>query len=161
MGVIRKFNKRGDKKLKTQETDSLFTALTGGLVSTVVYLLGGTDNLVNAWAIFMILDWITGFLASATNDEPITWGKMYKGIGKKVAYISFVIMANQMDLISGNHSGFLRDAMIMFVIGIEGLSIKDNAQRMGITAPSFITDLFNKMVGKDKDDDQNNKPKGA
>ena len=147
--------------MKTQETDTLFTALSGGFVSTVVYLIGGTDNLINALAIFMVIDWITGLSASAVQGERIVWKKMFNGIAKKSAEISFIILANQLDILSGNTGGFLRDAMIMFVVGIEGMSIKENAQKMGFTAPSFITDVLNKMVGKESKDDDNNKPKGA
>lgn len=137
--------------LKAQQTDTLFTAITGGFASTLAYLVGGLDNLTNALAIFMILDYATG-MASAYYLGTIDSHKAYKGLAKKSGGIAFVILANQLDIITGSNSGFLRDAMLFFLIGMEGISIKENAQKMGFNAPGFITDAFNKLIGKGKDD---------
>jgi len=143
--------------MKQQGTDTLFTAITGGAMSTIAYLVGGIDNLANALAIFMILDCATG-MSSAIYLGNVDSFKAYKGLAKKSGMIAFVIVANQLDIITGNDSGFLRNAMIMFLIGMEGISIKENAQKMGITAPPVIADALNKLVGKKKNKDES---KGA
>lgn len=143
--------------INLKNTDTLFTAITGGFASTVAYLVGGLDNLTNALAIFMILDYVTG-LSSAYINGSIDSHKAYKGLAKKSGGIAFVILANQLDIITGANSGFLRDAMLFFLIGMEGISIKENAQKLGFTAPGFITDALNKLMGKggqaDQKDDQ-------
>ena len=147
--------------MKTHPTDTLFTAITGGFLSTVAYLIGGIDNLSNALAIFMIMDYGTG-LASAYYIGKIDSHKAYKGLAKKSGMIAFVIVSNQLDIITGNTGGFLRDAMIMFLIGMEGISIKENVQKMGFDAPGFIVDALNKLIGKKNDPtDPPDKTKGA
>jgi toxin secretion/phage lysis holin len=139
-------------KVQGTGTDTLTTALAGGFASTMAYLLGGVDNLVNAMAIFMILDYVTGLSYAWTYGTGWESHRMYKGLAKKAGAISFVVMANQLDLITPGDNGFLRDAMIFFVIGMEGISIKENVEKMGFTAPGFIVDVFNKFTNKGKDD---------
>lgn len=139
-------------KVQGTGTDTLTTALAGGLASTVAYLVGGIDNLVTAMGVFMILDYVTGLTYAWAYGSGWESHKMYKGLAKKAGAISFVVMANQLDLITPGDNGFLRDAMIFFVIGMEGISIKENVEKMGYSAPGFIVDALNKMTGKNKDD---------
>lgn len=141
--------------MKPQGTDTLFTAIAGGLASTVAYLVGGVDSLSTAFGIFIVLDFVTGVLSAYYLDNVDSY-VAYKGLAKKAGMIAFVVIANQLDIVTGNSSGFLRDAMIMCLIGMEGISIKENCQKMGITAPAFLTDTLNKLIHKD----DNNKPKG-
>lgn len=140
-----------------KDTDTLFTLITGGFVSTVAYLVGGIDNLAKALGILMALDYGTG-IASALYLGNLQSNKAYKGLAKKTGAIAFVILANQMDIITGNDNGFLRNAMMFFLIGMEGISIKENAQKMGITAPQLITDTLNKFIGKKADQNQTDQP---
>lgn len=133
--------------MKTQGTDTLFTAIAGGTASTIAYLIGGIDNLATALAIFMALDYVTG-IASAFYYGEVDSMKAYRGLAKKSGMIAFVILANQLDIITGGNGAFIRNAMIMFIIGMEGISIKENSERMGFTAPSFITDILNKFTAK-------------
>lgn len=137
--------------MKTQ-TDTLFAAITGGVMSSIAYLLGGVDNLVNALAVFMIFDYVTG-LMSAYYTDSVNSFKAYKGLAKKSGMISFVVIANQLDIITGG-SGFLRDAMIMILIGTEGISIVENGKKMGIQPPGVLTETLNKFMGKGKPGDE-------
>lgn len=139
--------------MKQQNTDTLFTALNGGVMATLSYLIGGVDNLATAYAIFMIVDYATGYV-SARMTNTVSSKRMYNGLAKKGGAISFVILANQLDIIAGSDIGALRNAMLFFLIGMEGISIKENAQKMGFTPPAFITDAFNKLTGKTGQDGQ-------
>lgn len=143
-------------------TDTLFTALTGGTFATVSYLIGGVDNLATALAIFMVTDYVTGVI-SAIHTKSINYDRAIKGLTKKAGLISFVIVANQLDIITGNTSGFLRNAMMMCLIGTEGISILDNGKRMGNSAPGFLIDSLKRMVGtREKETDKKDKDeKGA
>ncbi|UYL93883.1 holin [Geobacillus phage vB_GthS_PK2.1] len=134
-----------------QQTDTLFTAIAGGFASTVAYLIGGVDNLTSALAVFMGLDYVTGIL-SAFYTKQVNSYLAYRGLAKKAGMISFVIVANQLDIVTGNTGGFLRDAMIMFLIGMEGISIKENVEKMGFNAPGFIVEALKKLTGNEKND---------
>lgn len=135
--------------MKPTHTDTFFTVLTGGFASTVAYLVGGIDNLTNAVAIFMFLDFITGMSSSYYNHGTIDSTRAYRGIMKKSGMIAFVIVANQLDIVTGNGDGFLRDAMMMTIIGIEGISIGENARKMGFEPPQALKEMLYRMAGKD------------
>ncbi len=65
-----------------KHTDTLWTTVTGGASITLAYLLGGLDNLVAAFAIFMVCDYITGIMAGAKNKQ-VSSRRALKGLGKK------------------------------------------------------------------------------
>lgn len=130
-------------------TDTLWTAITGGASITLAYLLGGLDNLVTALAIFMACDYVTGILVGA-KEKQVSSRRAFKGLGKKVGMITFVIVANQLDIITGNKDGFLRDAMLMFLIATEGISIVENLGRLGVKAPSFLMKTLEQLSDKEE-----------
>ncbi|ALA68948.1 holin [Geobacillus stearothermophilus 10] len=133
-----------------KHTDTLWTTVTGGASITLAYLLGGLDNLVAAFAIFMVCDYITGIMAGA-KDKQVSSRRALKGLGKKAGMITFVIVANQLDIITGNQNGFLRDAMLTFLIATEGISIIENLDRLGLKAPSFLAKVLEQISEKGED----------
>ncbi|CAM4014866.1 phage holin family protein [Geobacillus stearothermophilus] len=133
-----------------KNTDTLWTAITGGTSITLAYLLGGLDNLVAAFAIFMVCDYITGIIAGAKNKQ-VSSRRALKGLGKKAGMITFVIVANQLDIITGNQNGFLRDAMLTFLIATEGISIVENLGRLGLNVPTFLVKALEQLSDKEGD----------
>jgi toxin secretion/phage lysis holin len=130
-----------------KHTDTLWASITGGFSITLAYLLGGLDNLVAAFAIFMACDYITGLMVGGKEGK-ISSKRSLKGLGKKVGMITFVIVANQLDIIVGNDEGFLRNAMLLFLIGTEGISIVENLGKLGIKAPTFIVKALEQLSDK-------------
>jgi toxin secretion/phage lysis holin len=129
-----------------QGTDTMFTFLTGGAISGFAYLLGGMDKLFIAFVVFMICDYITGMLAAA-EEGAVSSKRAFRGLGKKTGMITFVIVAHQLDLITGNTEGFLRNAMLLFLVGSEGISIIENLGRLGLPIPDFITNALERLKG--------------
>ena len=133
-----------------QSTDTLWTAITGGASITLAYLLGGLDNLVAAFAVFMACDYITGLMVGF-KEKQVNSYRAFRGLTKKVGMITFVIIANQLDIITGNKDGFLRDAMLMFLIATEGISIMENLGRLGLKVPPFIMKALEQLSEKGAD----------
>lgn len=133
-----------------QSTDTLWTAITGGASITLAYLLGGLDNLVAAFAIFMVCDYITGVMVGF-KEKKVNSYRAFRGLAKKVGMITFVIIANQLDIIVGNKDGFLRDAMLMFLIATEGISIVENLGRLGLNVPTFLVKALEQLSDKEGD----------
>lgn len=131
-------------------TDTMWAAITGGTSITLAYLLGGLDNLVAAFAIFMICDYVTGVMVGF-KEKQINSYRAFRGIAKKVGMITFVIIANQLDIIVGNKDGFLRDAMLMFLIATEGISIVENLGKLGLNVPSFLVKALEQLSDKGED----------
>lgn len=116
----------------------------GGTLAGVVYLFGGVDHLVIALAIFMACDYLTGIIAGWQNKE-VNSKKALKGLGKKGAMLSLVIIANQLDIITGSGNGFMRNSMIFFLIATEGISLIENLSKLGVTVPDFLRDRFEQI----------------
>lgn len=131
-------------------TDTLWTTLVGGFFSSMAYLIGGVDNLAIAFGVAMMADWITGVLEGFYSGK-LSSKRSYKGIAKKAGMIVFVIFANQLDIISGNESGFLRNALILVLIGTEGISITENLGKMDILIPAFMKKALEQLRGREVD----------
>jgi toxin secretion/phage lysis holin len=131
------------------DTDTLWTGLIGGVTTTVSYLVGGIDHLITAYIILMACDYATG-LASGFYTGKISSKVAFRGLMKKGAMITLVIVANQLDIITGS-GDVARNAIIAFLIGLEGISIFENLGRMGIKVPVFLSNAFTQL--KDKGDE--------
>lgn len=120
----------------------------------MAYLLGGIDNLAIAFGIFMVADWLSGILASIYEGgfRAVSSKRSYRGAAKKAGMILFVIVANQLDIISGNETGFIRNALVLVLIGTEGISIIENLGRMDITIPAFMKRAFDQLRGHEPEE---------
>lgn len=131
------------------KTDTLYTSIIGGTMAWIGYLVGGIDHLIKALVIFMVIDYILGLMVSliVKNTES---KKMFKGLIKKTAMGLMVIAAVQLDTAteSGN---FMRNAMILFLIGMEGISMIENLGKLGIRVPKFLANAFTQLQ-MDNDD---------
>lgn len=128
-----------------QKTDSFYTFFVGGGAASVAFLLGGIDHLVVALAIFMGVDFVSGFFAGS-KETGSSSKRGFRGLVKKGAMIGLVIIAHQLDIIAGTTDAqFMRNTMIMFLIAVEGISILENMERLGVPIPAFIRRHFEQM----------------
>ncbi|MDQ0340279.1 toxin secretion/phage lysis holin [Caldalkalibacillus uzonensis] len=128
-----------------QKTDTFYTFVLGGGAASAAFLLGGIDHLVVALAIFMAIDFVTGLFAG-TRKTGTSSKRAFRGIVKKGAMIGLVIVAHQLDIIAGTTDAqFLRNSMILFLIAVEGISIIENMERLGVPIPSFLYKHFEQM----------------
>ena len=138
---------------KVAVSDSFLTVVIGGLVAAVTYMMGGVDKLFVAFTIFVSLDVLTGFLRAVYLNEvesrEIFWGLIRKGL-----LIVLIIMSHQLDIIFGSEEGYMRTAMLLFIVGAEGVSIIENLGKMGLPAPVFITQVFKKLQGVKNSDSE-------
>lgn len=128
-------------------TDTLWTGIIGTSTSTLAYLLGGLDNLLIAFVILMACDYVTG-IAAGFYDNKVSSKTAFKGLIKKTVMFILVIVSNQVDIVTGG-GNFARNAIIMFLIGMEGISILENLGRMGIKVPKFLSDAFSQLHDRD------------
>lgn len=146
-------------------TNTTYMFLVGGGFSIFAYLAGGFDNLILSLAIMMAVDFLTGIMVGAKNGyeqsrrfnltgvtEAVKVGvsskKAFQGLMKKTAMLLAVIVAVRIDMIMGSERGFLRDAMIMFFIGTEGISFIENLGKLGVTLPKQFTETFAQLTQK-------------
>ena len=120
---------------------STLTAIGAGVAST---LLGGWDKSLEILLIFIIMDYITG-VAAAFKTKTLKSSVGFEGLMKKGAIFLIVILAAQLDRITGNAAGVFRTSTAFFFIANDGLSIVENVGEMGVKLPGFITNALTKL----------------
>lgn len=126
----------------------MLIAFFGGIIS---YLLGGWDIILTTLAIFMVLDYITGMIASFIEK---TWNSEKGAIGlvKKGTIVLLVILGVFLDRLLSGDKWVFRTVICMFYIANEGLSIVENCGCIGLPVPKRILDAL-EQLRKDNDTD--------
>ena len=124
--------------------ETFFTTVTAIGTGIVATLLGGWDKALEILLIFIVLDYITG-VAAAWKTKTISSSVGFQGIFKKGSIFLVVILAAQLDRITGNAAGVFRTATAFFFIANDGLSIIENVGEMGVKLPSFISKALMKL----------------
>jgi len=122
--------------------------ITGTIVSILgtafTYAIGGFDKLLIALTIFMVIDYLTGVMASFVGSN-LSSKIGFKGIAKKMAILLIVIMAYQIDVVASQDM-LIRTMVIWFFLGNEGLSILENAAKMGVPIPGILKDRLSQLT---------------
>lgn len=109
-------------------------AVSGAAAS---FLWGEWTALLNILLAFVVIDYVTGFIAAALEgklNSEVGW----RGIAKKVAIFFVVAVAHMVDVALGGGSNLFRDAAIFFYLANELLSFTENAGRIGIPVPEKL-----------------------
>ncbi|MEA4824913.1 MAG: phage holin family protein [Clostridiaceae bacterium] len=121
----------------------------GGVLSS---LWGGWDVLLKALLIMMAVDYITGLCVAALGRSNksltghITSNAAFLGLIKKVAILLIVLVAAQLETVTG--TSLFRSTVAMFFIGSEGLSIIENTGLLGVPLPSALKKWFEALRNK-------------
>ena len=121
----------------------------GGVISLMSWFFGGRDGFLMVLLTFMVIDQFSG-LAAGWAEHKISSEAGFKGILKKCLILAFVGMAHLMDEYLFSHTVFgeaetARNVICTFYIANEGISIIENADRLGIPIPGFVRDRFLNM----------------
>ena len=122
---------------------NIFNFITGTLLTTVVYFLGGLDVALKTLLIFILLDYVTG-VCEAISNKKLNSIIGAKGIIKKIGYLIIVALAVQLDTVTGD-TGAIRTLVIYFFVANEGISILENWGSMGLPLPQKIIDTLEQL----------------
>ncbi|HFI0464915.1 TPA: holin family protein [Streptococcus suis] len=125
----------------------LFSAI-GGIIGSI---FGELDGFLYALLVFMVIDYLTGMMA-ATLEKNLSSSIGKKGIFKKVMIIFLVAMAHMIDLHVVKQGGAVRTAVIFFYFSNEGLSILENATRLGLPIPARIRNVLRQLQEEHKEE---------
>ena len=124
--------------------DTFITSMTAIGTGILTALLGGWDSAMEILLICMVLDYLTGVGAAIKNKE-LKSSTGYEGLMKKGSIFLIVILAAQIDRITGNAAALFRTSCAFFFVANEGLSILENVGALGIPLPSFFKSILVKM----------------
>ena len=118
--------------------------------SVIAQALGGWDMALKVLICFMVLDYATGWMVAAiwhksgkSDSGALSSDAGFKGLVKKCVMLALVWMGALLD--QATSSNFVRDAVCMFFIANEGLSILENTAVMGVPYPAFVKNMLDAM----------------
>lgn len=126
----------------------LVFTLMGGWLG---YFLGGCDGLLIALVTFVVLDYISGVMC-AFADKTLSSEVGFKGICRKVLIFLLVGVANILDVQVIGTGSVLRTAVIFFYLSNEGVSLLENAARIGLPVPEKLKVVLQQLHNKSEEE---------
>lgn len=111
------------------------------------WFLGGCDGLLVALVIFVIIDYITGFMCAIV-DHRLSSEVGFRGICKKVVIFMLVGIAQILDVNVIKSGSILRTAVLFFYLSNEGVSILENAAHLGLPIPEKLKVILEQLHGR-------------
>lgn len=127
--------------------DTIIRLLIGVGGGAISFLFGGWSPLLGILFALVVIDYISGVIASGTEGR-ISSKVGKRGIGRKILIFAMVSVAHLMDQVTGHH--FLRDGVIFFYMANEIISITENVGRAGLPVPDKIAQAIEVLKGKEK-----------
>ena len=122
----------------------IFTAI-GGYIG---YFLGGFDGLIYALVAFVVIDYSTGLMV-AIIEKKLSSSIGFRGIFKKVLIFTLVGIGHTIDFYLIEKGSAVRTAVVFFYLSNEGLSIMENAARIGLPIPEKLRVVFTELRRED------------
>ncbi len=108
------------------------------------WMLGGLDGLLYALITFVVVDYILGVFC-AILERKLSSEVGAKGIFKKVVIFTLVAVAHVIDSKLVGDGSAIRTAVIFFYLSNEGISIIENASRLGLPVPAKLVNILEQL----------------
>lgn len=133
------------KQVVPVRMEATWGAVTGVAGTMATFLFGEWNNALQALAMFMLIDYITGVLAAYMRPKAeLSSKKGLRGIVKKLALIAFVAAAHFLDLAIGQNVFCL--LVTYALLGNEGLSIVENCTYCGVPVPASLREKLEQLA---------------
>jgi len=122
-------------------------ATIGGFIS---WFIGGWDGFIFALVVFVVIDYMTGVMC-AVIEKKLSSEIGARGIFKKILIFALVGVGHTIDMHLIGDSDIIRTAVCFFFISNEGVSLLENASRIGLPIPQKMKDILSQLHnGKNK-----------
>lgn len=117
------------------------------------WILGEFDGFVKALIMFVVIDYITAFMV-AFFQKILSAEKEFKEICKKLSIFCLVGVGHIIDAqVIGNDS-VIRNAIILFYLSSEGISIIGNVSIIGIPIPKELIKILEQLYHEHESDER-------
>ena len=128
------------------ETIQMIFAAIGGWIG---WMLGGADGFLYALIAFVVIDYLTGIMASIL-EQKLSSEVGFRGIFKKVLTFVLVGVAHIIDYYLIGSGSATRTAVIFFYISNEGISILENTAKIGLPIPERLKNVLEQLKEENK-----------
>ena len=127
------------------------SAIIGGVAGL---LWGQLDGLLIALIAFICLDYISGLIVGAVQHR-LNSQISFIGLAKKALILIIVAVAHIIDSqVLGGSASVFRSAACGLYIANEGLSILENAGKLGLPMPKKLRNVLEQLRDKSEEDEQ-------
>jgi toxin secretion/phage lysis holin len=132
------------------QMERVLGTITGAVGVLSSYLFGAWNDALEALIVAMLIDYVSGVLAAYVNPNlALNSQRGFRGICKKIMILLLVCLAHFMDSATGQ--AVICTAVIWFFLGNEGLSIVENAAKMGLPVPEKLKAALEQLATEKKD----------
>lgn len=124
--------------------EKIINSISAGIFAVCGFLWGQLDGLVYALTAFMVMDYITG-LISAYIAKKLSSKVGFYGIAKKVFIMVLVAVGHILDAYVLGDGSVCRSAVTGFYLANEGISILENAGKIGLPLPKKLIDVLGQL----------------
>ncbi len=118
------------------------------------FLWGELDGLLLALISFIVLDYLTG-VAAAITEKRLSSGIGFTGIARKGVILVVVAVGHMVDVhMLGGTGAVFRSAVICFYLANEGMSILENAGRMGMPFPRRLKEMLRQLEEESENEEE-------
>ena len=128
--------------------DKFLQTLSAVVCAVCGFLWGQLDGLLYALIAFMVLDYITGLISAYIRKE-LSSAVGFTGIAKKVFIMTLVAVGHILDTHVIGDGTVCRSAVIGFYLANEGISILENAGKIGLPLPEKLLDVLAQLKNKE------------
>ena len=115
-----------------------------GIISVIYWFMGDFDGLLKFLLVLSVMDYFSG-LSVGWIEHNISSSVGFKGIIKKVYMFALVGIANLIDQNILIEHACMKFGVSIFFISNEGISILENANKLGIPIPKILIDHFSDL----------------
>ena len=135
-------------------TDDLLGFIYAAFIGIMAWFFGGLDGFIKVLLAFSVVDYFSG-IAVAFVQRNISSKIGFNGILRKSVMFSLVGIANLVDHTFLGSSDAVRTVVVLFYIGNEGVSIMENAYKLGVPFPDALKNRFLQFIHDDHDNNLN------
>ena len=128
--------------------DDLIGFLYAAFIGIIAWFFGGLDGFIKVLLAFSVVDYFSG-VAVAFVQHNISSKIGFNGILRKSVMFSLVGIANLVDHTFLGSSDAVRTVVVLFYIGNEGVSIMENAYKLGVPFPDALKNRFLQFIHDD------------
>ncbi len=131
---------------------TIIKVLSSVLGAVAGFLWGEMDGLMIALIAFIVLDYVSGVLVGASKRK-LNSQTSFRGLCKKAMILLIVAVAHIVDTqILGGTASVFRSATCGLYIASEGLSIMENAGKLGVPLPKKLKEVLEQLHDKSEED---------
>ena len=119
-----------------------FIIASAGVVLT--YFFGELDGLFIALIVFTMIDYVSGVTAVSMEGN-LNSREGFNGIKRKIFIFMLVGVAHVVEQVVDENSALLRNGVICFYLSNEGISILENAVKIGLPIPEMLKNILQKL----------------